>query len=65
VNRATQRQHGQFDWRDLYKPADPEAIAREIRRLRLTGLKPHDIATALRVGLGVVRQALGPMEGDL
>jgi hypothetical protein len=47
-----------YDWRDMFKPTDPTAIAAEIRRLHQTGLKPRDIATSLRMGLGAVLEAL-------
>ena len=50
-----------FDWRllaDKHRPTDPAIMAAEIRHLRKTGLKPRDIATALRVDLGVVLSAL-------
>lgn len=66
MNRSEPRPHGQYDWRvlaDMHRPANPEVIAAEIRRLRLTGLMPRDIANALRVDIVVVVTALGPMEG--
>jgi hypothetical protein len=50
-----------YDWRllaEMYKPTDPAAIALEIRRQHRTGLKPRDIATALRVDIGDVLAAL-------
>lgn len=43
---------------DMHRPADPGVMAAEICRLAANGLKPHDIAGALRVGLGVVYEAL-------
>jgi hypothetical protein len=49
----------QFDWRDMFKPTDPAAIVSEIRRLNRDGLKPHDIAATLRIGVAAVEQALG------
>jgi hypothetical protein len=55
---------GPLDWatlygRDQHRPTDSQAITAEIRRLRLTGLTPRDIATALRIGVAAVVQALG------
>ena len=32
----------------LNRPSDPQAIAREVRRLHHTGLEPRDIAISLR-----------------
>jgi hypothetical protein len=43
---------------DLHRPTDPGALAREIRRLARTGLRPRDIAAALRVDLGAVLSAI-------
>lgn len=59
-----------FDWRQMitavdhdrlaqmHRPTDPSVVAGEIRRLRQTGLTARDIATALRLDLGVVFAAL-------
>jgi hypothetical protein len=50
-----------YDWRqlaELHRPTGPDAIGAEIRRLRAQGLKPHDIAEALRIGVSAVVQAL-------
>jgi hypothetical protein len=43
---------------DLYRPTDPAVLAREIRRLVGAGLKPRDVATALRIDLAVVLGAI-------
>ena len=42
----------------LHRPADPAALRAECRRLHSTGLKPRDIACALRLALGQVLEAL-------
>jgi hypothetical protein len=50
-----------FDWRllaDTHKPTDAAQIAATIRHLHESGLKPHDIANVMRLGLGAVLQAL-------
>ena len=52
---------GGLDWRaqaDLHRPTDRGAVAAEIRRLVANGLKPRDVAAALRLGLGQVLEAL-------
>jgi hypothetical protein len=54
---------GPIDWatlygRDQHRPTDGEAVQAECRRLRETGLTPHDIANVLKIGLGAVQQAL-------
>ena len=41
-----------------YRPTDPAAIAAECRRLCGTGLKPRDVAQALRIDLAAVVEAL-------
>lgn len=41
-----------------HRPTDPDAIAREVRRLAATGLRPGDVAAALRIALPVVLEAL-------
>jgi hypothetical protein len=43
---------------NLHRPADPMALAGEIRRLHGQGLTPMDIATSLRLDIGIVRDAL-------
>jgi hypothetical protein len=43
---------------DLHRPTDPGALAREIRRQVDSGLKPRDVATALRIDLAVVLGAI-------
>ena len=45
---------------NLHRPADPAAIAREVRRLHNTGLKPRDIAVALRIAPDQVMNMLDP-----
>lgn len=50
-----------YDWRklaELHKPTDAAQIAETIRHLHESGLKPHDIANVMRIGLGAVLQAL-------
>ena len=44
--------------RDRHRPTDPEVLATEIRRLHASGLRPRDIAQALRLDLGTVLGAL-------
>lgn len=43
----------------VHRPADPQALAKEVRRLASTGLTATDIATALRLNLAAVREMLG------
>lgn len=43
---------------ELHRPADPDAIAAEIRRLAATGLLPRDIALSLRLHVDAVHAAL-------
>jgi hypothetical protein len=43
-----------------HRPTDQAALAREIRRLYADGLKPRDIAAALRFDLPAVLTALQP-----
>jgi hypothetical protein len=40
------------------RPHDEQSLARECSRLRLTGLTPRDIATALRLDIGEVLELL-------
>ncbi len=59
-----------YDWRHMMAATDYDRLARvhrpddtrrlhlEIRRLVADGLKPRDVAQALRVDLGVVLEAL-------
>jgi hypothetical protein len=52
---------GELDWRalaDRHRPRDPGALAREIRRQVASGLKPRDVASAMRLDLGQVLAAL-------
>lgn len=42
----------------LHKPTDAQALAREIKRLRGTGLTPIDISVALRIDQAQVREML-------
>lgn len=44
-----------------HRPTDPVALQREVRRLRAAGLKPRDIAQALRLGIG---QVLAMIKGE-
>lgn len=41
-----------------HRPTDPDALAIEIHRLHRGGLKPRDIASALRLDLAAVLTAL-------
>lgn len=41
-----------------FRPANFEGIATEVRRLAGTGLKPRDIAEALRIALPLVLESL-------
>jgi hypothetical protein len=41
-----------------HRPTDPEAIAAEVRRLAASGLRPADVATALRMNPAAVLEAL-------
>lgn len=50
-----------YDWRklaEIHKPTDAAQIGATIRHLHESGLKPHDIANVMRLGLGAVLQAL-------
>jgi hypothetical protein len=54
---------GTLDWavlygRNQYRPTDGETMQAEIRHLHSTGLKPHDIAASLHIGVAAVEQAL-------
>jgi hypothetical protein len=44
---------------NMHRPTDGETLQAECRRLRDSGLTAHDIASAMRLGLGAVLQALG------
>jgi hypothetical protein len=44
--------------RDRHRPTDPQLIAKECRRLAATGLRPRDIAAALRLDLTFVISAV-------
>jgi hypothetical protein len=48
--------HG--DWQLLAQMHRPPDITEAVRRLAAQGLKPHDIAAALRIGVAAVEQAL-------
>jgi len=48
----------------LHRPTDPAQLAAEVRRLAATGLKPTDIASALRTGIGQVHDALGRPDAE-
>jgi hypothetical protein len=53
--------HGAYDWRqmaDAFKPTDQAGIAAAIRQLAAQGLKVHDIAASLHIGVAAVEQAL-------
>ena len=43
---------------NLHRPRDPSALAGEIRRLHGLCLRPRDIASALRLDLRIVLDAL-------
>lgn len=43
---------------DMHRPADPQAIGAEIRRLHQSGLTVRDVAVALRLDLGQVLTAI-------
>jgi hypothetical protein len=58
-----------YDWRAMsgngyqqraqeHRPADPEQLGAEVRRLAASGLKPRDIAQATGLHIGAVLQAL-------
>jgi hypothetical protein len=58
---------GPLDWatlygRDQYRPTDPAVIAAAILSMHHQGLKPRDIAVALKIGVPAVLQVL---EGEL
>jgi hypothetical protein len=46
---------------ELNRPADGDALAREVRRLLRDGLKPRDISIALRLDLAHVLELLRRM----
>jgi hypothetical protein len=48
----------QIDWRDLYRPTNPDDLAAAIRRMAKQGLKPRDVASMLRLDIAVVLEAL-------
>ncbi|MCC5795265.1 MAG: hypothetical protein JJT85_11100 [Chromatiales bacterium] len=43
---------------NLHRPADPERLRAEVRRLAADGLRPADISVALRLPLDSVRNLL-------
>jgi hypothetical protein len=43
---------------EKHRPTDSRDVAAEVRRLHSQGLKVHDIAAILRLGVGAVLQAL-------
>jgi hypothetical protein len=54
---------GPIDWatlygREQYRPTDGEALQAECRRMHREGLKPRDIAVALKIGVAAVLQVL-------
>ena len=52
---------GELDWRRLseqHRPDDPAQLTAEIRRLHATGLTARDVASALRLDLGLVLEAI-------
>jgi hypothetical protein len=51
---------------NAHHPQSADAMAIEIRRLHSTKLKPRDIASALRLDLGQVLEAItdSPSSGD-
>lgn len=54
---------GTLNWATLYgreqhRPTDGEALQAECRRMHREGLKPRDIAVALKIGVAAVLQAL-------
>jgi len=42
----------------LHRPSDPPALRAECRRFLATGLKPRDVAVALRIDLALVLEPL-------
>jgi hypothetical protein len=42
----------------LYRPTDRESLQREARQLAAIGLKPRDIAEALRLGITATESLL-------
>jgi hypothetical protein len=44
--------------RDQYRPTDPEQLGGEIRRLARSGLKPLEIARAMRLTLEQIERIL-------
>jgi hypothetical protein len=58
---------GPIDYRrlaELHRPADPNRLATEIRRLHRDGLTAQDIAAALRIDVVQVATILHPMSGQ-
>ena len=45
----------------LYSPPDRQTLFTEIRRQYATGLRPWDIATAMKIEIGLVNEALATM----
>jgi hypothetical protein len=43
----------------MHRPADPQAMVAEIRRLHGTGLTPRDISVALHIALAQVLESIG------
>jgi DNA-binding NarL/FixJ family response regulator len=48
-----------FDRRDQHRPADRQTLRAAAVELRARGLTPADIAAALRISEGAVRDLLG------
>jgi hypothetical protein len=63
TRRTVPGQLGYHELALLYRPTDPAALKAEIRRMRSRGLLPRDIATALRLDLAAVVEALRDDEG--
>jgi hypothetical protein len=52
---------GALDYRrlaELHRPEDPQAIAKEIRRLHASGLKAGDIAAALGIAVEQINRVI-------
>jgi hypothetical protein len=58
MNPLTPQSPGAIDWRDLYRPTNPDDLAAAIRRMAKQGLKPRDVASMMRLNIAVVLQAL-------
>lgn len=50
------------DWGLLARMHQPSDVSDAVRKLAAQGLKPHDIASSLRIGVAAVEQAL--RDGD-